>query len=109
MGLQRVYGEFENKNVGVVAVSMDGVLDAFNMITLVNSEFPILLDTQGTVIRKYGLYNLLGDGVSGPAVFILGKNDDGNKFEIKWRHISKDAADLPSGNDIILQLSNLGF
>lgn len=102
--MQQAYGEFRDNDVEVVAISIDGVLDAFNMITLVGAEFPILPDTEGNVVRQYGVYNLLGDGVGTPATFIIG--EDG---AIRWSYVSQDIADLPSADDILLRLRELGL
>ncbi len=60
--------------MGVVAISMDDVPDAAQMAAQVGAGFPILADPEGGMVRRYGVYDLLGDGVAAPAVFIVGKD-----------------------------------
>jgi peroxiredoxin len=89
--------------VEVVAISMDETEDAASMAELVGAEYPVLSDPGGSVVRAYGVYDLLGDGVAAPAVFIVGKDR-----AIQWQQVGGDIADRPSATQILLRLDAPG-
>ncbi len=41
------------------------------MMAHAQAEFPVLADPTTDVAQRYGLFNLLGDGVSAPATLII--------------------------------------
>ena len=98
MELQGVYPEFREREVGLLAVSMDGQRDALNMAILTGAEFPILSDEDGRVAKAYGVYDLMGDGMATPSVFVV--NHDG---VILWRYIGNSVSDRPSVEEILLR------
>gem|GEM_PF-725605 len=55
----------------MVALSVDDAESAVEMKDAFGLEFPVLYDTDTAVATTYGLYDLLGDGVSAPATFII--------------------------------------
>lgn len=73
--------------------------DARNMALLAGVTYPVLSDPDARIARSYGVFNLLGDGVAAPAVFIIAP--DG---EILWRLIGRDIADRPAPDEIIRNL-----
>lgn len=83
---------------------MDDVYDARQMASLISAEFPILADHDGAVTRKYGVYDLLGDGVAAPSAFIIGS--DG---EVAWRYVGQNISDRPTNDGIMRKLDSLGF
>ena len=66
------------------------------------AEFPVLADPTESTTRSYGVYNLLGDRVSAPAVFIVGK--DG---AILWQYVGKHIGDRPSTREVLGRVSDL--
>ena len=54
-----------------MALSVDDAESAAEMKDAYGLEFPVLYDTDTSVATEYGLYDLLGDGVSAPATFII--------------------------------------
>ncbi len=90
------YPEFQSRNLGLVAISMDNVADAAQMAAHAGTQFPVLADPDGKVTRQYGVYDLLGDGMAAPSTFIIGK--DG---AIQGQHIGKDIADRLSPSQIL--------
>ena len=86
----------------LAAISTDNTTDAFQMAALVGAEFPVLADAQKTVVQAYGVFDLLGDGVSAPAAFIVGS--DG---EMKWRFVGRTIQDRPAPDEILRQLEAL--
>ncbi len=95
------YPRFEDRNVSVAAVSMDGTVDALHMADLVGADFAVLADADGQVVREYGVYDLLGDGVSAPATFIVGPD-----ATILWRQVGERIADRPSADQILSRLDS---
>ncbi len=102
--MQSRYKEFEEKNSKILAISLDRSDDIKNMTALVQPDFQILSDYTAAVSKNYEVFDLLGDGLATPAVFIVGK--DGS---ILWRKIGEHAGDRPTVDEILSQLSRLGF
>ena len=59
-------------------------------------------DPQGSVVRKYGVYDLHGDKVAGPATIIIGQ-----KREVLWRNVGQTIADRPAAEQILAVLKDL--
>ena len=91
--------EFQNRNTGLIAISTDTQPDALRMSTLLDTTYPVLSDPDAKVVREFGLYNLLGDGISAPAVFIITPD-----ASIQWQYIGQNAVDRPSLNRILTEL-----
>ncbi|MEX2430814.1 MAG: redoxin domain-containing protein [Dehalococcoidia bacterium] len=72
--LQGAYGDLRAEGAELLAVSTDGLADAERMVSHANAQFPVLADSDHAVASSYGLFDLLGDGVSAPATLILGPN-----------------------------------
>ncbi len=81
---------------------MDGIEGAAKMKELVRAEYPVLADPTGAVTKAYGVFNLLRDGVSAPATYII--SPDGS---ILWSKIGSNIADRASAAEILSALSGL--
>lgn len=88
----------------LAAISLDGVIDAQEMTSLVGVKFPVLADPEGVATKAYKVHNLLGDGVATPSSFII--TSDG---KIAWRHIGENIQDRPTPDQILQQLAALGY
>ena len=91
MELQSYYADFERHNAKILAVAFQDVARAQTMAQLIQPSFPILADTDHAVADAYQIFNLLGDGVATPSVFVIDKEG-----RIVWSYIGKDANDRPS-------------
>ena len=58
----------------MVAISMDSTTGARDMADHARASFPILSDPDADAIGRFGLHDLLGDGVAAPATMILDRN-----------------------------------
>jgi peroxiredoxin len=87
VNLQADYGRFQEHLSVILALA-------------VQASFPILADTDHAVADQYGVFNLLGDGVAAPAVFVI---DPGGR--IVWSYIGRSATDRPSVDDIVAHLT----
>lgn len=90
---------FLERGVQLVAISTDGMGDARNMATLSGATYPVIPDPDTRISRSYGVFDLLGDGVAAPAVFVIASTG-----EIAWRYIGRDIADRPTTAEILGKL-----
>lgn len=65
----------------------------------VNAAYPVLADPDHRVTEAYGVYNLLGDGLAAPAVFVIA--GDGR---VVWSYIGQSPTDRPNAAAILAQL-----
>jgi len=94
--LQENYARFLSLNVQVIAVSVDGASDAGEMVGHAQATYPVLADPGTQTAKDYGVYDLLDDGVSAPATFIIDNNGT-----IIWLHIGRDAGDRPTAEGLL--------
>lgn len=97
--MQQNLGKFEELNVSLAAISIDDVNGALQMAGLVGAGYQVLADPTGETAIKYRVFDLLGDGVAAPAVFII--NADRT---VRWSHIGENISDRPSSTDILARL-----
>ncbi len=76
--------------------------DALNMAILAGARFPVLADADTQVTREYGVFDLLDDGVSAPATFIVGSDTT-----ILWSHVGQNIADRPLAGEILEKVREL--
>jgi peroxiredoxin len=100
--LQQAYPAFRERNVEIVGVSTDGLDGAANMAGYVSASYPILPDPERRVVTSYGVFDLLGDGVAAPAVFIVGKDRS-----LLWGQVGMTIAERPSAEDVLRQLDRV--
>ncbi len=55
------------------------------------ATYPLLADPGHQVAEAYGVYNLLGDNLAAPSVFVIG--EDGS---IVWHYVGHKASDRPA-------------
>lgn len=65
-------------------------------------EFPILYDPEGSAVREYGVFNLLGDGMAASAMFLIDRTG-----QVQWQYVGKHIDDRPSNREIISRLREL--
>lgn len=70
---------------------------ATESVQLAEVSYPILADPDHVIADLFGVFDLLGDGVAAPAVFVI--NQAG---QITWSYIGADLGDRPD-NQLILQ------
>ncbi len=99
MNLQNQYQEFQARNAEVIALAVHDVNGAQNIGRVTGAAFPLLADPDHTVAGAYGVYNLLGDGIATPAVFILDKSG-----QIVWSYIGQNSNDRVDNKTIFENL-----
>ena len=96
MELQRSYESFQNAEAEVVALAVAPLASVDGARQTVKATYPMLADPNHRVAETYGVYNLLGDQLAAPSVFII--DADGH---IVWSHIGRNATDRPNVQKIL--------
>ena len=91
--------QFRSQNAEVLAIAVQDQAGAQATINSTGATYPILTDSDRRVAEAYGVFNLLGDGVAAPAVFIIDKSG-----QIVWSHIGQNIADRPDNQTILANL-----
>ena len=94
--LQEYYDEFAARLVEIIALSRDETADVVAMVNETQAGFPVVSDQDATIMKLYGVYNLLGDGVAAPSIFVL--VHEGN---MRTSYIGKTAGDRPTAASIL--------
>lgn len=98
MELQHRYGEFQARGVEVVALAVAPRESVEGVRSAIGASFPVLADPDHRVAEMYGVYNLLGDGLAAPAVFVL------QNGRILWSYVGQNAVDRPPVDEILKHL-----
>jgi peroxiredoxin len=97
--LQSNYAAFRAANAEILALAYMDQGKAQTISQLVQAGYPILADGDHAVADAYGVYNLLGDGLATPSIFVIDRTG-----QIVWSYISKDANDRPASAVILSHL-----
>jgi len=100
--LQQDYTRFEELNAEILAISVEGPDMAQYVSDLFDLQYPVLSDANHSVVDRYGVYNLLGDSLATPAVFLV--DLDG---VIRWGYVGESSGDRPPNETILEQLGQL--
>lgn len=100
--MRKYYETILGLETEVVAISADSPEHAMQVVDSLGLEYPVLFDTEATVIKQYGVYDLHGDGLAAPSFFIVDKSGS-----IRWQFISRTIKDWPDVKDVISQLEKI--
>ena len=101
MELQNNYEAFQEGGGEVIALAVAPVTSVNATQQATGATYPLLADPAHRVAEAYGVYNLLGDGLAAPSVFVI--ETDGH---IAWSHVGQHPGDRPSAQTILEQLPN---
>ena len=99
MELQSNYSAFQAAQAEILAVAYMDQVRAQAIAQSVQPGYPILADAEHLVSDIYGVYNLLGDGLTTPAIFVIDRSG-----QVVWSYISQDASDRPASAVILSHL-----
>lgn len=102
MELEKAYKTIRAEGAEVIAISVDNMSDTKLMAGLVSASYPVLSDEAHVVTEKYGLFNLLGDGVSAPGTYVITPDK-----RIRLGHVGQSIGDRVSARAIINGLREL--
>jgi len=97
--LQSQYDKFQARQAEIVAVAVHELIDARKVAQVTGATFPLLADPDHAVAGAYGVYNLLGDGLATPAVFIIDQSG-----QIVWSYIGQNINDRLDVQTILTHL-----
>lgn len=96
------YEQIRALDAEVLAISTDDLSGAKAIVDRVGIPFPILYDSAADLVREYGVYDLLGDGLAAPSTFVI---DTGGV--VRWSHVGRRTSDRASAQEILDQLQQL--
>lgn len=99
MELQERYEDFQKAGAEIVAVAVASLDALSSWCQRSGFTYPILADVDHAVSEAYGVYNLYGDGLAAPAIFVI--NTDG---QIVWHYIRSGTYDQPGVQAILEHL-----
>ena len=100
--MQEDYPRFEEVNAEILAVSVEDAAIGSDVSELLGIQYPILSDVEHRVVDQYGVYNLLGDSLATPSVFLIDREGT-----IRWAYVGQSSSDRPSNEMILEQLRGL--
>ena len=100
--LQNDYQAIKDLQAEVLAVSVDDLRRAGYVVDRLGLEFPIMYNTEADMVKEYGVFNLLNDGLATPSTFVID-----TQGKVRWKYIGVNIADRPSTRSIIRQLKKL--
>ncbi len=100
--MQEDYPSFQQLNGEILAISVEGRDIGQHLSNLLGLLYPVLSDADHQVTDQYGVYDLLGDKLATPSVFVIDLEG-----VIRWEYIGQDTRDRPSNQMILEQLSSL--
>lgn len=83
----------------IVALAVSSIASVNGTRESTGAAYPLLADPAHGAAEAYGVYNLLGDGLTAPSVFVI--ETDGR---IVWSHVGQSPGDRPSVQVILEQL-----
>jgi peroxiredoxin len=94
-----MYPAIQEAGAEVIALAVAPLASVDGVRNTTNAAYPVLADPQHQVAEAYGVYNLLGDKLAAPSVFIIGA--DGR---VVWSHVGESASDRPNPQTILENL-----
>jgi peroxiredoxin len=93
--LTKMWREFGDKGISIVAISVDSPEDNRDFRGKWGITLPLLSDVDMTVISAYGLA-MEGNDIAVPATFIID-----SKQIIRWQHVSETQMDRPDADEVL--------
>jgi peroxiredoxin len=100
--LQQEYTRIDELNAEILAISVEGPDMGQYVSDLFDLQYPVLSDSNHSVVEQYGVYDLLGDSLATPSVFVI--DLDG---VIRWGYVGESSGDRPPNETILEQVGLL--
>lgn len=82
----------------MLAIATEPVDLIKSMKTDAGATYPMLSDEDHAVSDRYGVYNLLGDGLATPTVIVIDRGG-----VISWKYVGTDYADRPKTETVLAE------
>lgn len=102
--MQKDYPNFQELNAEILAISVEGPAPGQHVSNLLDLQYPVLSDADHQVTDQYGVYNLLGDTLATPSVFVIDLEGI-----IRWEYVGQSTGDRPSNKTTLEQLRSLSL
>lgn len=102
--MQKDYPNFQELNAEILAISVEDPGPGQHVSNLLDLQYPLLSDADHQVTDQYGVYNLLGDTLATPSVFVIDLEG-----VIRWEYIGQSSGDRPSNEMILEQVRSLSL
>ena len=99
MQLEHSYSELQAAGAEAVAIVVAPLATVQQWCEGFKVQYPMLADSEHQVSEAYGVYDMYGGGLAGPAVFVVGQ--DGS---IMWSHVGEAPYDYVAADVILAQL-----
>ena len=100
--MQQEYARFQELNTELLAISVQEPDIGQQVSELLDLQYPVLSDPGRLAVDAYGVYDLLGDSLATPSVFVI--DTDG---VVMWVYVGESSGDRPSNEMILEQLRAL--
>ena len=100
--MQQEYATLQELNTELLAISVQEPAIGQHVSELLDLQYPVLSDPERLAVDAYGVYDLLGDSLAAPSVFVI--DIDG---EVRWVYVGESSRDRPSNEMILEQLRAL--
>ena len=97
--MQAATAQFRARKAEILALAYQDAPRALTMAQLTQAQYPILADADHAVADAYGVFNLLGDGVATPSVFVIDRAG-----RVVWSYVGKNADDRPAPSVVLSHL-----
>jgi peroxiredoxin len=97
--LQGQYEAFREAGAEVIALVVASIEEVDGWCKRAGVSYPMLADSEHQASEAYGVYDLFGDGLAVPAVFVV--DTDGR---VVWSHVGQLPDDRVSAQTILEQL-----
>jgi peroxiredoxin len=91
----RNWESFERAGLQLAAICVDSVDQNRAMVDKLLLPFPILSDSDATVIEPWGLLNAAEKGIAKPALFLVLSD-----WSLAYRYVGQDFTDRPTDGEL---------
>jgi peroxiredoxin len=97
--LRNIYQSVQEAGAEMIALAVAPLASVDGARNTTKATYPMLADPEHQVAEAYGVYNLLGDKLAAPSVFIIGA--DGR---VVWNYVGENSSDRPNAQTILEHL-----
>ena len=97
--MQHAYPAIQESGAQVIALAVAPLNSIQSAREAAGATYPMLADPAHEAAGAFGIYDLLGDGLAAPSVFVIDATG-----HVVWYHVGQGPADRPSAATIVKHL-----